>query len=265
MAISGKSGAVHVSDFLMHACDVTWGEQVVGNVTDSLDTTDYKTGSGSAKFVVADAFTTGVIGSIAVTLDLTPYTEITAWVKSSVALDASDWAILTDETADCASPQTHVLPALTANTWTFVRISTDMSGTDYETVISLGLNQTVDKGAMSFWIDDVRAGKAVAGIKSWTLDYTVDPLEVTDFADAGVRAYIAGCSQWAGSFEGYKEAAPLTIGGIYGLELRESGTATQQYRGSALITGLHANTTFDGVVTYGYDFQGTMGLVVATA
>jgi len=265
MAIAGKSGAVHVSSFQIHDCEATWGEQVVGNVTDSLDTDDYKVGSGSAKFAVADGFTTGVIGSVVVALDLTPYTEITCWVKSSVDLDADDWSILTDETGDCASPQTFNIPALTANTWTFIRISQDMSGTDYESVISLGLNQNVDKGAMSFWIDDVRAGKAVAGIKSWTLDYTVDALETTDFADAGVRSYIAGCSQWGGSFEGYKEAAPLSIGTIYGLELRESGTATQQWRGSALITGVHATTSFDGVVSYSYDFQGTMGLVLATA
>jgi len=106
----------------------------------------------------------------------------------------------------------------------------------------------------------------VAGMKSWTCDYTLDALDTTDFADSGLRTYIAGLSGWSGSFEGFKDGAPtLTVGTSYVLHLRESATTTQQYSGTAIITGLHGSASVDGIVTESYDFQGTGTLTVPTA
>jgi len=109
------------------------------------------------------------------------------------------------------------------------------------------------------------AGATIAGIKSWTIDYTSDAIEATDFADVGVRAYIAGISGWSGSFEGYKEAAPTGIGAEIALVLRESTNATQQYTGQAILTGSHETVAVDGVIGISYDFQGTGALVPASA
>ena len=112
----------------------------------------------------------------------------------------------------------------------------------------------------------VDAASAVTGVKSWTLDYTADTLETTDFADAGVKTYIIGGSGWSGSFEGLKDGAPLGLAGAsVAIALKESQTATQKWTGSAFITGIHASTSSDGIVTYGYDFQGTGALTAATA
>lgn len=105
----------------------------------------------------------------------------------------------------------------------------------------------------------------IAGIKSWSLDYVSDALETTDFADLGVRAYKAGASSWSGSFEGVKDAAPTDIGSLTVLELRESTDTTQKWTGAALITGIHPTVSFDGVVTYTHDFQGTGTLTIPTA
>jgi len=106
----------------------------------------------------------------------------------------------------------------------------------------------------------------VAGMKSWTVDYTSDALETTDFADVGLKTYIAGLSGWSGSFEGNKDgAAALTVGTSYVLHLRESATTTQRYSGTAIITGLHGSASVDGVVTQSFDFQGTGALVPPTA
>lgn len=124
--------------------------------------------------------------------------------------------------------------------------------------------------AISGKAGQVDAASEVLGIKSWTLDYTVDTLDATDFDDAGIRAYIVGCSGWSGSFEGYKDAAnsppvlPLA-GSTVQLKLYESQTASQFWTGLAYITGIHVNTSHDGIVTYSYDFQGTAGLTVAAA
>jgi len=110
-------------------------------------------------------------------------------------------------------------------------------------------------------------GTEITGIKSWTIDAVVDAIETTDFADAGVRAYIAGCSGWSGSFEGYKEGATPDIlsGTVYSADFGESDTTGQHWTGDILITGSSANVSFDGVVAYSYTFQGTGALTDATA
>ena len=110
----------------------------------------------------------------------------------------------------------------------------------------------------------VDTGSAVSGIKSWTLDYTVDMLETTDFADAGVKSFIAGGSGWSGSFEGFKEGVPQTIGASITLKLYEVA-AGALWTGSAFITGISASAAIDGIVSYSYTFQGTSTLTVPAA
>ena len=112
---------------------------------------------------------------------------------------------------------------------------------------------------------EVDNGAGVTGIKSWSLDYTIDPLDSTDFADVGVRTFLMGCSQWSGTFEGYKDGAPLALAGAsITLTLKETQTGTQVWTGTAFITGIHPITSFDGIVSYSYDFQGTGALTVPT-
>ncbi len=109
------------------------------------------------------------------------------------------------------------------------------------------------------------AAAEVVGIKSWALDYVFDALEGTAFDSSGHRAYTPGLDGWSGSFEGYKDGAPLTIGTEVALVLKESQTATQKWLGQAIIMGAHPATTVDGLVAISYDFQGTGALTIATA
>jgi len=104
----------------------------------------------------------------------------------------------------------------------------------------------------------------VAGMKSWTVDYTQDALDTTDFADAGIKTFIAGLSGWSGSFEGFKDGAPVALGLQTLLELRESTATSQYWTGAALITGMHASAAADGLVSLSYDFQGTGALTPST-
>ncbi len=105
---------------------------------------------------------------------------------------------------------------------------------------------------------------AASGIKSWSLDYTKEMLESTDFADAGVKSYILGGSGWAGSFEGLKDGVPLALAtGTVLLSLSESTTST--WTGVAYVTGVHPSVSFDGIVSYAYDFQGTGALTPTAA
>lgn len=113
----------------------------------------------------------------------------------------------------------------------------------------------------------VMAAGDIAGIKSWTLDYTVDILDTTDFADSGTspysRTFVPGLSGWSGSFEGYKTTSPITLGtSSSSITLRLEEDGSRYWEGQAFITGIHANTAVDGIVTYAYDFQGTGDLDV---
>jgi hypothetical protein len=112
----------------------------------------------------------------------------------------------------------------------------------------------------------VLATATATGIKSWTLDYTQELIDSTDFADAGVRSYIMGVKDWGGSFEGYKDGVPLSLStaGLT-IQLRESTTTGAVYTGTGYITGFHANVAWDGIVTYSYDFVGVGTLSIATA
>ncbi|MFA4973642.1 MAG: hypothetical protein WC683_13610 [bacterium] len=110
-----------------------------------------------------------------------------------------------------------------------------------------------------------QAGGTIAGIKSWTLDQEVEALEGTGFDSSGLKGYSPGLSGWKGSFEGYKDGAPLTIGTEVALVLKESQTATQKFTGQAIITKLGVKTDIAGLVAYSYEFQGTGALTIATA
>lgn len=104
----------------------------------------------------------------------------------------------------------------------------------------------------------------VSQVRAWTLDFTCDPLETTDFGDSGHKTYIAGLDGWSGSLEAHHAsgAAPLTLGTTYTLHLILDNANNKEYSGSAIVTGLHPNVSVDGVVTVSVDFQGSGTLTV---
>lgn len=101
-----------------------------------------------------------------------------------------------------------------------------------------------------------------AGIRNWTLDYTVDMLDTTDFADGAAtnaaRTFLPGLSSWSGTFEGLKDGAPyaLTFSSTTQTIKLEEDT-TYFWTGECFITGIHATVAVDGAITYTYDYQGT--------
>ena len=265
--LSGKAGDVYIASQEIESCEDVWDEFVDVDVTASADTTDYKVGSASAKFVCAVALINGdIIASEVITsTNLTTYNQVMFWAKSSVAITtAGDLQLLLDEDPLCASPLALDIPVLVANTWKYCKVAATL--TDYDATISVGAKLTAnDPGAFTLWLDDIRAAKRIAGVRSWTLDQTVEAVESTGFDSSGHRTYTVGTDGWSGTFNGFKDGAPLTIGSIVGLELRESATATQQYRGSVIITDLSVNVTVDGLVEYNYTYQGNDALMIATA
>jgi len=105
----------------------------------------------------------------------------------------------------------------------------------------------------------------VVGVNQWAIDYTADMLETTDFSASGVATYIPGVSRWSGTFSGYKDGVPQTLGVTDSVSIFLAESQVINWSGIAYISGVHPNTNFDGIVSYAYDFQGTAALTVASA
>jgi len=266
--LAGKAGNVYIADLLLEDCEDAWTSGTHG--TASLETSLVKVGDGSAKCVIASPVAGDYVMYEGISSkDVSSYTHLLFWARCTASVAAGDFRIVLDHDAGApASPQAEVdVPALTADTWKYCH-GTEVAGKELDNAtaaVTIGLEFNANPQDCTIYLDDIRAAKNIAGIKSWTLEYTTDVLETTDFADSGVRSYIPGCSQWSGSFEGYKDGAPLSVGTQVGLELAESGTTTQMWLGNAIITAVRASVSFDGVVSYSYDFQGTGELTVASA
>ena len=147
-----------VSSTRIHAAAATFDEATDGDFTQSLDTKDRKQGTQSLKMVIASGASAGDFVTDSITSkDISAYDTIEMWVKSTVATSAGNLKLLLDDTASCASPlETLSIPALSADTWTFVRMSLANPETD-TAIISVGLEYDSDIGAVTVWLDDIMA------------------------------------------------------------------------------------------------------------
>ena len=147
-----------VSFTRIHAGTATFDEKTDSDFTQSLDTKDKKQGSQSLKMVIASGASAGDFVTDSITSKtLSGYDTIEMWVKSTVATSSGNLKLLLDDTASCGSPlETLSIPALSADTWTFVRMSLANPETD-TAIISVGLEYDSDLGACTVWVDDISA------------------------------------------------------------------------------------------------------------
>ena len=116
---------------------------------------------------------------------------------------------------------------------------------------------------------DVKIGTITqTGMREWSLDYTVNILDGRGFDDNCEPHPIVGMIEWGGSFRGPKDGAPITPFAEVDLALQETATTTgttQEWRGSAIITGIHPTASVDGLVEYSYDYTGKGALSLPSA
>ena len=264
MAISGKVGNVYSSALLLEDCEDVW---TTGGAGRAVDVVTGKVGTYCARVTTTSIDVSALLQyeNLAAPVDISTYDGIYCWIRTQALLLNGELQILLDDSAGCGTPLESLnLPAPPAATWRqcFARLANPAALT---AVASVGLYQVGNLLDGYFDIDDVEALKEIDGIKSWTLDYTSETLDATDFDDAGIRAHIIGQSGWSGSFEGFKDTTPLGIGAEVYLVMGESTTAYQNWIGKAIITACHPSTGHDGIVTYSYDFQGTGELTSPSA
>ena len=188
----------NVSSTRIHAADATFDEATDGDFTQPLDTKDKKQGNQSLKMVIVDGASAGDFVSDSITSkDISQYDTIEMWVKSTVAASSGNLKLLLDDDASCARPiETLSIPALSADTWTFVRMSLSNPETD-TAIISVGLEYDSDLGACTVWIDDIVAVEndtaewSTLDRRNWKIDKASRDLVLTrDGHDASGYALI---------------------------------------------------------------------------
>ena len=150
-----------ITSLRIHECNTTFDEATDSDLIQSLDTQDRKQGNQSLKISVGPSAGGGefIADSISST-DLSKYDTIEMWIKSTVATSSGNLKLhLDSETVvtDTSDKENLDIPALTADTWTFVRLSLDNPEID-TAIVSVGLEYDSDPvGVPYVWIDDIMA------------------------------------------------------------------------------------------------------------
>ena len=159
--------------------NIAWTEQTDGNVTVAKDSEDFKAGSASLRLLTdvggsvasGDILTSHAISS----LDLRSYDTVEFWMKSSTATSAGDITLCLGSAASLATiKETLAVPALTARTWTYCRVSLANPELD-NAIISVGLKYATT-GTRYIWINDIKAVKTESAVHNrlWSGTYRVD-------------------------------------------------------------------------------------------
>ena len=179
----------------LHACASVFDESVDSDFTVALDTKDKKQGTQSCKFTIAAGASAGDLATDSITSkDISGYDYVEFWVKSTVPTSAGNLKVHLDDTANCASPVESIsIPALSADTWTFVRDKIDNPEL-CSAIISVGLEFDSDLGACTVWLDDISAvsNDSAQWVKMprnlWKIDKEAKDIVLDDYAH-GVARY----------------------------------------------------------------------------
>jgi hypothetical protein len=237
-------------------CQSALNEEVITNVTSTLvvKSTEGVTGASAngscCKLAMAAGFTTGKMADKVVAIDIRRSQFVYIWLRSSINMNSGDLAFCTDEHAALASSQdTNINTALTANTWTRVKIDvSSVARTDLDTVISIGFKAINNKAqAYNLYIDDIISvrddpciynGSFTGAATGWTLGsnwaYRSNDIERTASAD-GAQAYqdllpvVQKCPYSVTYTISNRSAGGVTVslGGTSGTQRTADGTYTE--------------------------------------
>lgn len=112
---------------------------------------------------------------------------------------------------------------------------------------------------------------AVAEIRSFSLTQSADTLEDTSMGDTA-RTYLSSLTNFSGSVDCFWDETDtsgqgaLTIGASVTLNLYPEGDTAGDtyYSGTAIVTGIDINSSFDGMVEASISVQGSGALTTST-
>ena len=144
-------------------CEDSWNAGI--NENTARDFTSYVEGTASANFAVAEGFASGLVGykdimSDTSTLDLSDYSSVTFWIKSSVNIgDGVLQLRLGGSTDEMGNTAILDIPgsALNGKNWQKVTLNLSDTATDYDAVRSLVLYAVSDPGTVNIWLDIIES------------------------------------------------------------------------------------------------------------
>jgi hypothetical protein len=125
--------------------------------------------------------------------------------------------------------------------------------------------------------DSAGSTTAIAEMKSWSLTHTQDILEDTVCGD-GARTYKKGITNFSGSFDGIYDSShvatnqnvfdldattattPDSPGGMTAEFITSTVSGSKKYSGEILITSIERTASFDDLVSFSANFQGSGAL-----
>ena len=150
-----------VTSTSLHLCNTEFDTNVNSTIAASVDTEDKKQGTGSAKFVTTSADGGDIAGDTFTSKDISKYNYLECWVKSTVGTSAGNLKIhlhsaaITEGIANSGSLEALEIPALTADTWTYVRM--ELANPEKDTaIIAIALEHDANLANCQIRLDDIK-------------------------------------------------------------------------------------------------------------
>ena len=146
----------------IHTCGTAFDSNVTSTIVASVDTEDKKQGTGSLKLVTTSADGGDIAGDTFTAKDISKYDYLELWIKSTVATSSGNLKIhlhsaaITEGIANSGSLEALDIPALTVDTWTYVRIA--LANPEIDTaIIAIALEHDTNLADCQIRLDDIRA------------------------------------------------------------------------------------------------------------
>ena len=149
-----------VDDKEIHRCESDFDESTDVYMATALDSEDLREGGNSLKVTTAGGTNGEHITAAIGTVDLSDMTHVEFWAKAATAVAASDLflhlhssTVVADGSSDLESL---AIPALTADTWTLVRVALANPEADTD-IISVGLEYNANFATNVIRLDGIKA------------------------------------------------------------------------------------------------------------
>jgi len=146
------------------------------SVTITADTEDNKAFSSSTRMYLSGVSAATVGYKDVTSLDLRRYDTLEFWFKSSVTHAAGDLTIVLGEGSTLATPRETInIPAATARTWTYMRVSL-VNPELLSAIVSVGLKFVTGTSTRYIWINDIKAVNTESAVfhRLWPGSYRIE-------------------------------------------------------------------------------------------
>jgi len=145
----------------LHSCNSVFDSNLTGTIVASVDTQDKKKGTGSLKLITTSADAGDIAGDTFASKDISKYDYLECWIKSTIDTSSGNLKIhlhsaaITESIANSGSLESLNVPALSADTWTYVRLQ--LANPEKDTaIIAIALEHDSNLDDCQIRLDDIK-------------------------------------------------------------------------------------------------------------